>query len=234
MPTRNKDRSPGHHREGVVRRAPHERKRLPAELEAFARGDDDALWRRERRNRRVDDPRPVTATLVPGVANRDARMVTEARVRRLRKAIDAGDESALAEELAEAVRLGVWRGQSVVDFDAFAEAVLGIGAPRARALAMQGAAAMGAPCELADEATVALWMRAEAGLLEAAPDARVALRGERLLLEVPLAHAAAALAGAGRRAAPMARVPLEPDVVVDRPPGVPPLSRVIARDRPRE
>jgi hypothetical protein len=77
-------------------------------------------------------------------------------------------------------------------------------------------------------------MRAEAGLLEAAPESRVRLRGETLLLEVPFARAAQALAGAGRRAAPLAKQSSEPEVVIDRPKGVPPLSRIIARDRPRE
>ncbi|AKF03363.1 hypothetical protein [Sandaracinus amylolyticus] len=220
---------------GVVRRRPDDpRKRLPSELEAFARGDDDALWRRERSRGRVNDPRPVAATLVPGVANRDARIVCDARIKRLRSAIDAGDEYVLAEELADAVRLGVWRGHKIVDFDVFAEAVLGLGIDRARALAQQGAAALDVPCEIADEQTVALWMRAESGLLEHAPESRVSLRGGRLVLEVPFARAAEALSGVGRRAAPLAKPQGGPDVVVDRPKGVPPLSRLIERDRPRD
>lgn len=219
----------------VVRRRPDEaRKRLPAELEAFAAGDDDALWRRERQGGRIDDPRPAASTLVPGVANRDARLVGDARVRRLRAAIDAGDDELLAEELADAVRLAVWRALNVVGFDAFAEAVLGIRAEHGRQLAKRGAARMGEVCRPADEAIVAMWMRAESGLLEHAPDARVSLREERLHLDVPMDRAAAALSGVGRRAAPLAKVSTASEVVVDRPQGVQPLSKIIERDRPRE
>lgn len=217
----------------VVRRRPDERKRLPAELEAFAAGDDDALWRRARRGGRIDDPRPVAATLVTGVANRDARLVGEARVRRLRAAIEAGDEAALGEELADAVRLAIWKALNVVGFDVLADAVLGIEAKRARALAKARAAELGETCEPADEKTIALWMRTEAGLLEVAPDARAVLRGGRLRIDVPFARAAEALSGVGRRAAPLAK-PGGPDVVIDRPKGVAPLSRIIERDRPRD
>lgn len=208
----------------VLRRPREERKGLPAELEAFARGDDDALWRRPRNDRRLNDPRPVAAALVTGVANRDARMVYEGRVRRLRSAIDSGDEYLLAEELAEAVRLAIWRGNSVVGFDVFAEAVLGLVPERARELVAQGAASIEVPAQIADEAEIALWMRAEAGLLEISPDAKASIRGGRLVLDLPVARAAEALAGVGRRAAPMARPPTGPSTMVDRPKGVPRLS----------
>jgi hypothetical protein len=220
--------------EVVRRRGDEPRKRLPAELEAFAGGDDDALWRRERQRGRVDDPRPAGTTLVPGVANRDARLVGDARVKRLRAAIASGDEVLLSEELADAVRLAVWRTLNVVGFDVFAEAVLGIAADRGRALAKAGAARMGEVCRPADEETVALWMRAESGLLEHAPDARVSLREERLHLDVPLDRAAEGLSGVGRRAAPLAKPRPGADVVVDRPAGVQPLSKIIERDRPRD
>ena len=61
---------------------------MPEDLRAFAGGDDDALWRRTTR-KRLDDPRPVV--LVPGVANRDARAVCEARQDRILAAAAAGD-----------------------------------------------------------------------------------------------------------------------------------------------
>jgi hypothetical protein len=219
----------------VIRRKPEARKRLPAELEAFAAGDDDALWRRERRRGRMHDPRPVAAALVAGVANRDARLVYDARVKRLRAAIASGDEADLAQQIAEAVRLALWRGNAVVGFDVLAEAVLGIGAARGRELAARGAAMLGFPCEPGDERTIAMWMRAEAGLLEADPGARTTLRDGRLVLEVAFARAAEALSGAGRRATPLAREAAEePEVVIDRPHGVEPLARIIARDRPTE
>ncbi len=218
-----------------MRRRPSEaREQLPAELEAFAAGDDDALWRRERQRGRIEDPRPVAATLVPGVANRDARLVGEARVKRLRAAIEAKDEELLAEELSEAVRLAVWRALNVVGFDVFAEAVLGIPPEEGRSLAKRGAANIGEVCKPEDETTVALWMRAEAGLLEHAPDARATLRGGRLHLELPFERAAEALSGVGRRAAPLVHLRAGSEVVIDRPKGLAPLSKIIERDRPRD
>ncbi|HEY8431337.1 MAG TPA: hypothetical protein VIL20_23315 [Sandaracinaceae bacterium] len=220
-------RAPKAKRGEVVRRPASERKRLPADLEAFARGDDDALWRRPAK-RRLNDPRPVV--LVPGVANRDARAVYEARERRLRAALAAGDHDAAAVELAEAARLRLWRAHSLVGWEVLVEDVLGLAREEAEALRDRGAARIGGADPAPDD-VVAVWMRAEAGLLEASPDAAVRLRGaggeERLVLEVPVASAAAALAGVGRRAAPLAREQAEqPRTVVDRPKGVPRLSRL--------
>lgn len=211
----------------VLRRSPAERKRLPADLEAFAAGDDDAIWRRPQK-RRLDDPRPVA--LVPGVANRDARLVYEARERRLRRALEAGDQDAAALELAEARQLRVWRGHSIVGFDVFVENVLGMAPAEVEAL-LRRADELGLASEVPTDDVVATWMRAEAGLLEACPDAVVRLRGHgdgaRLVLEVPVADAAAALAGAGRREAPLARHHAEqPKDIVDRPKGIPRISRL--------
>lgn len=215
-----------------MRRAPAERKRLPADLEAFAAGDDDALWRRPGR-RQLDDPRPVA--LIPGVANRDARMVYEARERRLRAALtDDRDRAAL--DLAEARRLRIWRGHSLVGFEVFAEDVLGLTTDEVEALVAR-AEELEAITEPPAEDVVAMWLRAEAGLLEASPEAAVHLRGEgdsaQLVMEVPILDAAAALAAAGRRAAPFARQHAEaPKDVVDRPKGMPRISR-LERERER-
>jgi len=213
---------------GVLRRRAEERERLPEDIEAFAGGDDDALWRRPAKPR-IRDPRPVL--LVPGVANRDARAVCEARERRLREALEAEDEAAVALELAEAARLRVWRGRSIVGWDAFVEDVLEMGRGEADALAARGAEAVGST-EPASEEVVAAWMRAEAGALEACgPDAVVRLRGERLIVELPVDRAPAALSCMGRRATPLARQQAEaPTTVVDRPKGVPRISRLIERD----
>ncbi|MGF1466957.1 MAG: hypothetical protein ACFCGT_12570 [Sandaracinaceae bacterium] len=224
---------------GPLRRKPSERKRLPAHLEAFASGDDDAIWRRPAPRQRLRDPRAVI--LIPGVANRDARSVFEARVRRIEKARADEDRAALALELADARRLGIWRGHSIVGWEVFVEDVLGLDLAEADALAAEGAAQLGtdgseAPGPAA-EAVVAIALRAEAGLLEAHPDAAARLRGpagdEVLRLELPAAVAPEALSSVGRRAHPMAREQSEaPQVVVDRPPGVPRLREWIDRDRP--
>lgn len=220
---------------GVVRRGPsEERKRLPADLEAFAAGDDDAIWRRPAK-RRLDDPRPVV--LIPGVANRDARLVYDARERRLRAALEAEDRDRVARELADARRLRIWRGHSLVSFEVFVENVLGLAADDVAGL-LERAAELGASTEPPEDEVVATWLRAEAGLLEASRAASVRLEGSgedaRLVLEVPITDAAAALAGAGRRAAPLARHHAEqPKAVVDRPKGVPRIS-TLERDPDRD
>lgn len=213
---------------GVVRRRSEERERLPEDLEAFASGDDDALWRRPAKPR-LRDPRPVL--LVPGVANRDARAVCEARERRLREAMERGDEDALAIELTEAARLRVWRGRSIVGWEAFVENVLGLDQADAERLVGRGRERIGSAEPVSDE-IVATWMRAEAGALEACgPSASVRLRGERLVIELPIQDAPAALSAMGRRATPLAREQAEaPTTVVDRPKGVPRISRLIERD----
>ncbi|HJL18744.1 MAG TPA: hypothetical protein RMH99_23990 [Sandaracinaceae bacterium LLY-WYZ-13_1] len=212
----------------VLRRRAEQRERLPEDIEAFASGDDDALWRRPAR-RRLRDPRPVQ--LVPGVANRDARAVCEARERRLREALEARDDDRLAVELAEAACLRVWRGRSIVAWDAFVENVLGMDRAEAERLAARGAERVGS-AEPASDEVVATWMRAEAGALEGCgPDVAVRLRGERLVIDLPVAEAPAALSQIGRRATPLAREQAEaPKTVVDRPKGVPRISRLIERD----
>lgn len=213
----------------VVRRRRDERKSLPADLEAFAGGDDDAIWRRPAK-RRLRDPRPVL--LVPGVANRDARSVYEIRLQRTLAARDAGDDELLAIELAEAARLAVWRGHSVVGWEVFVEEILQLEPERAIELRDRGAETVGS-AELAPEPLIATWMRAEAGMIEAlGPTAAVRLVGEHLRFEIPHDRAPMALAAMGRRAAPLAREQAEaPDSIVHRPKGVPPLSVAIAREQ---
>jgi len=209
-----------------VRRGREEKQALPPHLEAFARGDDDAIWRRERRGGRVNDPRPVA--LVPGVKNADARMVFEARVRRMQDA--QADEATLGKELAEARLLGLWRAGNVVSFGALAEVALGLDEETAKRLSSAGRTALGLP-ERLSEAEIAVWMRAEAGLLEASDAGRVRLSGDRLVLSVPIEDAARALACAGRREAPLAEVALGPQEVLDRPRGVPSMASILERER---
>jgi len=193
----------------VVRRHASERKKLPRDLEAFAGGDDDALWRRTKR-KRLNDPRAVV--LVPGVANRDARTVYEARVARIRDAVSAKDDVALALELSECAQMRVWRGHSIVGWDVWVDAVLGLDPEKANAL-------RGDVEALEDEA-VALWMRAEAGMAEAKAGA-ARWRDGKLCLELDPATAPAALANIGRRAAPLAKEETgASETVVERPRGV--------------
>jgi hypothetical protein len=211
-----------------VRRGRPEKKPLPPHIDAFARGDDDALWRRERRGARLNDPRPVV--LVPGVKNADARVVFDARVRRMHEAQAAHDEVTLACELAEVQLLGLWRANNVVSFDVLVEVALGLAPEKARALAAQGREELGLP-ERLSEAEIAVWMRAEAGVLEASESGRVRLESGRLVVSVAIEWAAHALAAAGRREAPLENVAMGQHSVLDRPRGVPSMRDILERER---
>jgi hypothetical protein len=211
----------------IVKRAPAERKRLSPELEAFARGDDDALWRREVRSGRLHDPRVVA--LIPGLKNSDARLVYDAHVARIRRAMAEEGEARLSEELAVVHACGIFRGHSIVSFEAFVEAVLGLPASRAIGLARAGRAALGLPDSLT-EAEIAVWLRAEAGVLEVTSEGRVEVRDGVMTLSIPLKRAAESLAAVGFREAPIARAGEGPRTVVDRPKGVLPMSAIVERE----
>ena len=153
----------------IVKRPAEERKRLPPELEAFARSQDEKL--RVRRappdTGRVRDPRE--GYTIAGVANRDARAVYDARSEAMRALwADGGAGPDALLELAElfhdALRLALWRARRVTDFDAFAEEVIGVPAKRARALAEEHAARSGEQASELNERSVAVWLRTEAGL----------------------------------------------------------------------
>jgi hypothetical protein len=201
-------------------------RKLPADLEDLASGRRDVLQPRRKPRGRIGDSR--VAGLIPGVANHEARRVFDARVERATAAHAAGDESGLAQQLCEAVLLGLWRARSVTGFDALAHDVMGIEPARAERLAQQSAAARGLTLERMPDIAVALWMRSEAALLERVPEAvvRVDSTAERLVLrlDLPLAPAeriTEAVSAIGRAASGLARV-LEAEHGVrprpDRPP----------------
>lgn len=210
-----------------VKRSREERKQLPPELEAFARGDDDAIWRREVRSGRLNDPRVVA--LIPGVKNADARAVYDAHVDRIRTALAESDEVTLAQELGVVHATALFRGHSIVSFEAFAEAVVGLPADRAIALAKSGRVALGLP-DVLTEADVAVWLRAEAGVLEITSQGRVEVRDGVMTLTIPIHDAAAALAAVGFREAPIAKAKEGPRTVVDRPKGVPSMRAIVERE----
>ncbi len=215
----------------IVKRAPQDRKRLSPELEAFARGDDDAIWRRQIQSGRLHDPRVVA--LIPGLKNADARMVYEAHVARILEAMSApvNDETRtrLSEELAVVYACAIYRGYSIVSFEAFAEAVLGMPADRAIALARAGRVSLGLP-EALTEAEIAVWLRAEAGVCEITSQGRVEVRKGVMTLTIPIGVAAEALSAVGFREAPIARTHEGPRTVVDRPKGVLPMSAIVERE----
>lgn len=196
----------------VVRREPASRKRLPPELEAFARSEDMRLPRRPpAQTPRLNDPR--TTALVPGVANRDARLVCDARVSELEKLLESrstSDATKLEHAMAEAVALGVWRGRSVTAFEAFAVHVLRMGEDEAKAIAERGRVALAWPHGRASDACVAVWMRTEAALRESGFEGRASIRvddkgREHVVVDVPLKHAPEGLDGIGRRMSSLVR-----------------------------
>jgi len=197
----------------VVRREPESRKRLPPELEAFARSEGMRLPRAPKPAPapKLNDPRD--SGLIPGVGNRDARLVADARIAELTKLIEArttGDDDALARGLAEIVALGLWRGRSITAFDAFAEHVLGLDPAEAAALAERGRVALGLPEGRANEALIAMTMRTEAALRELGFGGRVSMSRDaqgrdHVVIDVPVASAPETLEAIGRRMAPLAR-----------------------------
>ncbi|MEM1414693.1 MAG: hypothetical protein AAGH15_07325 [Myxococcota bacterium] len=199
--------------ETVVRRSPGERKRLPPDLEAFARSDETRL-RPPPRGPKLRDPRPVA--LVPGVSNRDARLVFDRRTDALRVILEVratGDEAAghaAAEALCEATRLRLWRGRSLTAFGAYVEDVLGMPEDEARSLASSGAARLGVTLEPLSDEAAAVWLRAEAVLLDEDLEegVRLAVSGEpgkeRVRLELDAGRAPELLGLIGRKLGPLA------------------------------
>ena len=166
----------------MFRRDDRPKKRLPEDLEDLARGDADRV-RPPPRRPRIQDERPIA--LVPGVANRDARAVFDARLVRLEQdragyPDDADARDRLAEGLREAAELRLWRGRSLTGFDALAEQLLSLPSSEAREIS-------GPPRDLTDEA-IAIWIRAEAALLSVRIEARVRIvvdgTTERLSIEL--------------------------------------------------
>ena len=159
-------------------------RKLPNDLNDLASGRVDRLRRPVKaRDGQLDDERG--GHVMQGVRNSEARTVYDRRVQSLRAAHERGDEAALRSGLCEAVCLGLWRARNITDFDAFAEHVLAVGSPAARALLAQ---ATPAPQPLPAE-VVALWIRMEAAAVALCPTAVVRLAGTteepRLQLELP-------------------------------------------------
>jgi hypothetical protein len=183
---------------------------LPPDLEAFARSDERRLRRPGPRGPKLKDPRPVA--LIPGVSNRDARAVHDARVERLRTLAEAGEgaQPALAEALAEAFVMGLWRGRALTGFDAMAVDVVGLSKDEAEQRLGEGFVAIGLPREAGRPELVAAWFRAEAALLEEGHAGTVGARpgpnGEvRLAVAVGPERLAEAFHAMGRRMTPLVR-----------------------------
>jgi hypothetical protein len=203
----------------VVRRSRDDRKRLPADLEAFARGDE-GRYRPERPDRpRLQDPRP--SATIAGVRNLDARDFHDRRVETMEALLPSlSDESASAADdrdhlgrlLAEAILTGQHRGRSFVSFDAFVDVALGIAPARARELAKRGVVQLGLGVDqlrqLSDE-TVAVFVRCETALTDKELPGKVSIvidsnGTERIRVEVDSNRAAQVLYAVGGRLSQLA------------------------------
>lgn len=200
---------------GVVRRGSGERKRLPPDLEEFARSDEKRYRPARKHRPRLKDPRP--AAVIPGVRNLDARDVHDVRTARMHALLDSlaagGDEGKAARPeldrlLAEAFLLGHHRGRSFVSFDAFVDTDLKLTPDDAMIHVDAGLAAMGLEREPLTEETVAIVMRAEAALLPKEGERRLEARlsiyrdeggEERVTIDVEAARAAPVLHAIGRQ-----------------------------------
>ncbi len=122
--------------------------------------------------------------------------------------METTDTEVLEQGLAEAVRLGLWRGLAVASFEAFCEDLLGLPLAQARTLAERGATRLGLPLVRASEETIAIWLRAEAAMLQLGCDQGWVRSmgdgtGERLHLSIPLEQAPRCLKEVGWKLAPL-------------------------------
>jgi hypothetical protein len=203
----------------VVRRGKEDRKRLPADLEAFARGDE-GRYRPSRPERpRLQDPRP--SAVIAGVRNLDARDFHDRRCETMEALLPSlTDESAsaaqdldhLARLLAEAILTGQHRGRAFVSFDAFVDVALGLAPERARELARLGIVQLGMKVDqlrqLSDE-TVAVFVRCETALADKELPGKVSIvidehDTERIRVEVDSNRAAQVLYAVGGRLSQLA------------------------------
>ncbi len=154
--------------EGVKRRpAGSPKKGLAPEFEGLASGEEKRPRFQRKFKPRLKDPR--VQALVPGVANRDARMVFAKRV----EAFNAAEGDLRAELMAEAMMLRLWRCRSVMSLAAFADDVLGIAPEEAQELGAKGAEILGVSTKPWTDPAVACWLRAEAALVDGELEARV-------------------------------------------------------------
>lgn len=180
---------------------------LPKHFESLATGEETRARPPRPPNRRLHDDRQ--RVVIPGVNNRDARLVLDARLAELG---ETQADDLRAKRLFEAFQLAIWRARSITGFDAFAEDVVGLPREEARALAESGAQAAGQTLETLPERQVAMWLRTEAAVREHTPSgsARIADHAGRAMLELlvpvePAQAAVTALAGVGRQAAGLGR-----------------------------
>ncbi len=183
----------------MVRRAPADRKRLPPELEEFARSDDKRLPP-PRRRPRLQDPRPTA--LIPGVANRDARLVFDHHLEQMREWLTSDDASAQVDEALAVLWLArLWRGRSLTSFAAASVEFLELPADDAKQRAERGAKALGVELEPISDEAAAVWVRAMAALIDASLPGKIkpTSSGQELIFELEVDSAPEALLEMGRR-----------------------------------
>jgi len=215
--TRAKPPQPTVHVRGRASAPPDGIRVLPDNFNALAQGEKP----------RRPPPRPMlrddrAEALIPGVANRDARAVCDARIERLLAARDEGNRDLLGKGLAEAFRLGVWRGRNLTGFDALLEDVLGVRVAEGRRFAEAGARALGTPLLRAEDRVVATWFRIEAALIANQSPWSVEVRAdgdtERFVIDLPADRADLWFGEIGKRVVALSKFLPPPVTQPRRPP----------------
>jgi hypothetical protein len=154
-------------------------RRLPQDIADLAEGRVERLRRPPRERPAMEDHR--LGFVLPGVRNRDARAVFDARVDALRAASARADRAGLGAGLSDARRMMLWRARAVTDFAAFAESVVGLAPDEAERLSREGG-----PVDVLPEQVIALWMRLESALTRTCPQGRVRVtgKGDQLAFEL--------------------------------------------------
>jgi hypothetical protein len=164
-------------RPGVVKRDEGRRglRELPREMAELAEGTVERLRRPRKPPAPIADER--VGFVIAGVRNHDARQVFDARVATMRAAFARGDRATVGRGLCDARRMQLWRARNVIDFDAFADGLLGLSGAEAELLAQGAASEANVTLDALPEHTVALWLRLEAALTRTNPEAQVSVTG---------------------------------------------------------
>ncbi|MEM9191176.1 MAG: hypothetical protein AAGF12_18485 [Myxococcota bacterium] len=137
------------------------------------------------------------------MANPDGRRIWDRRLEALSKLAkedrsDPAIREKLGKALAEARLLEPWRARSISNFRTVVEQFLGLTMDEGLELANVGREALGLPDRLSEE-EIALWLRAEAALVEAGTEGRVQVKNSRFTIDVPAVAAIDLMRDVARR-----------------------------------
>lgn len=186
----------------VVRRDRKDKPRSEADFDAR-----DTSTHRLPRRFRLTDAR--VGAPIRGVSNADARLVYEKRVAHLRNLLATRsdpNEPELAQQLIEAMRLGLWRARRIASFEAFIENVLELSMADATRLIGQEASDTNVANERQSDEIVAVWMRCEAALIDAGMEGAATIEvdpQDRIVFRLSPRHAPQVLVAVSKKLTPL-------------------------------